>query len=83
MFEVTGVLRPWHADREAYLNSGEARKPLGSKQAVPKQNEGTAMANGSSDRPIVIGDGRAVHMAKGWAEDKARKALTRGHDYSP
>jgi hypothetical protein len=38
---------------------------------------------GKSDSPIVVRDGRAVHMAKGWAEDKASKALTRGHEYSP
>src|SRR5215210_9384606 len=33
-----------------------------------------AATTGESDQPIVVGDGRAVHMAKGRAEEQRRQS---------
>ncbi len=41
------------------------------------------MIPGQSDSPIVVRDGRADHMAKGWAEGQRRQSTHRGRRMLP
>lgn len=82
--EVTGVHpRPRHADREANLNSGEAFPLPLKRRGEPNRKKGALDAGGSSDRPIVIGDGRAVHRVKGRAEGQRAQSTHAGDRNTP
>jgi hypothetical protein len=57
----------WRVSREASTNLGDLCAPsiIGRYHQL---NEGKLLSNQESDSSIVVRDGRADHMAKGWAE---------------